>query len=210
MHGDYVTFLEEVSLFRENGISVHCVMGNHDNRQAFLEVIAKMENKKKPTDIPDRLYSIIETSKANIFLLDSLKPNTAYGLLGKEQIDWLAHELDLRNDKPAILFAHHYPEIFRTSYFTYEKTLNDTALLFETIKERKHVKAYIFGHSHVWRYYNKYGIHFINLPTTAWSHDPDNAYAYVFMKLNTKGCCLILRRFKEKEIYCETLELTWR
>ena len=48
---------------------------------------------------------VIELPHANLVLLDSGKR----GVLGEEQLDWLAKELDQRADKPALIFGHFNP-----------------------------------------------------------------------------------------------------
>ena len=55
-----------------------------------------------------RHVSVIEADRANWFLLDSLEQvNVTHGLLGKEQIGWLARALDARPDKHPEMEAEH-------------------------------------------------------------------------------------------------------
>lgn len=55
---------------------------------------------------PDSLgkfVAVLETPRANWFLLDSNNPpDGTAGRLGKAQLDWVAKELDARPDRPAI------------------------------------------------------------------------------------------------------------
>ena len=96
-----------------------------------------------------RHVSVVETVRANWFLLDSLdRVNTIPGELGEEQLTWLGKALDARADNPPVLVVvHHDPQwsgaVIRTG-------LGDTEQLFEVLVPRKQVKAVMFGHTHLW------------------------------------------------------------
>jgi 3',5'-cyclic-AMP phosphodiesterase len=73
------------------------------------------------------------------------------------------------------------------------------------------VKAVLFGHTHVWKHYEHEGIHFVNLPTTAYVFKPDEPAGWVDAELSPKGIRLQLHAItphhpKDKEV----LDLTWR
>ena len=208
---DYVTLLEEFTPFRKAGMPVHFVMGNHDNRQAFLNAAARETGQKEPESIPPRLCSIVETPKANFFLMDSLeRTNYTPGLFGEEQLQWLCDELDSRKEKPAILFAHHYPD-YTGGVVKNPHALQDTAAFFNRIRDRKQVKAYVFGHSHVWKILRKDDIHLVNLPATAWRFDQTQPFAWVLVKLRNDGMTLTLRSIDpEHPKHNEVVDLDWR
>lgn len=209
---DYVTLLEEFEPLRRSGLPVYFVMGNHDNREAFLNAVADREKRDRSQEIPDRLHRVVETPKANFFLLDSLeRTNYTPGLLGEKQLQWLAEELDARRDKPAILFAHHYPD-YTGKVMKNPHALMDTQPFFDCIQDRKQVKAFIFGHSHAWSNLQRHGIHLVNLPTTAWRFDPTQPCGWVLARLKDDGIALTLRSTIEPEHpkHNETVELTWR
>lgn len=208
---DYVTLLEEFRPFRQAGQEVHFVMGNHDNRKAFLNAVADESERKRPDSIPDRLCSLVETPKANFLLLDSLeKTNQVAGFFGDEQLDWLCDELDRNQDKPALIFAHHYPD-YTAAVAKNPHALRDTEKFFKRIKDRRQVKAYIFGHSHAWSIRHKNEVHLINLPASGWRFDSRQPYAWVLMKLRNDGMTLTLRSIDpEHPKHNETIDLTWR
>lgn len=208
---DYVTLLEEFKPIRQAGLQVHFVMGNHDNREVFLNAAAEADGKEKPREIPDRLHSIIETPRANFFLLDSLEiTNRTPGRMGEKQLDWLADELDARKDKPAILFAHHYPD-YTGAIVDSPHALLDTEAFYGRILRRKQVKAYIFGHSHFWKQLRKDGVHLINVPAVAWRFDPTQPLAWVLAKLRDDGMSLTLRSIDpEHPKHDEVIDLSWR
>ena len=211
--GDYDTLFAEFKPFQEAGIDVHYLMGNHDNRKNFLDAIERRDGKKPSENkekIPERLYSVLETPKANFFLLDSLEEtNSTPGRLGKTQLDWLETQLDARKDKPAMLFAHHCldytSQIVQSPY-----ALLDTVDFWKRIKDRKQVKAYISGHSHVWRHLKKDGVHLIALPTTAWCFDQSQPIGWVLCELKGGGARLTLRSLDQNHSkHNQVLDLTW-
>lgn len=208
---DYVTFLEEMQPFREHGLAAHFVMGNHDNRRAFLDATADAEKRERPRTIPDRLCSVLETPRADFFLLDSLdRTNHTPGLFGETQLDWLADNLDTRKDKPAIIFAHHYPD-FTAGLGGNPHALTDTPAFYERILGRKRVKAFVFGHSHVWRTLRKDGVHLVNLPATAWRFSDRQPYAWVLAELRDDGMTLTLRSIEpEHPNHNQRIDLAWR
>ncbi|MDR3197217.1 MAG: metallophosphoesterase [Planctomycetaceae bacterium] len=208
---DYKTLLEEFTPFRQKGLTVHFVMGNHDNRQAFLNTVAQSTGKNSPQTIPSRLHSIVETSKANFFLLDSLdKTNHTPGLFGEEQLQWLTDELDSRNDKPAILVGHHNPD-YSGNIVKASGALQDTTTFFKQIRKRKQVKAYFYGHTHTWKTLRVSGIHMINIPATAWRFDQSQPFAWVLLTLKDNGMSLRLRSIEpEYPKHNEIINLVWR
>jgi 3',5'-cyclic AMP phosphodiesterase CpdA len=206
---DYVTMFEGFDPFRLAGIPVHFAVGNHDNRNNLVKAMADFQKVAPPDVFPERLQSIIELPLANIFILDTLVQSYVVqmcGFLGRKQLDWLAYELDLRPDKPAILVAHHPP-------MPKEKNpgdLIDTEDLFDVIRQRKHVKAYIFGHSHRWQIYESDGIHLVNLPTSAWS-GAGLPYGWVLAELKKNGLYLTLQSLDSKHPkHGEFIKLAWR
>jgi 3',5'-cyclic AMP phosphodiesterase CpdA len=90
--------------------------------------------------------------------MDSLfEDEKGSGYLGRSQRDWLAKELDARKEKPALLFAHHNLE-----------DLVDNQHFWYVVKPRKQVKAYIYGHTHVYQQSVWDDVHLINLPALGW------------------------------------------
>lgn len=208
---DYQTLLAEFTPFRKAGMPVHFVMGNHDNREVFLSEIAREIGAPPPQNVPPRLCSIVETPKANFFLMDSMeRTNYTPGFFGDEQLQWLEDELDSRKDKPAILFAHHYPD-YSSGVVKNPHALKDTEAFFNRIKDRRQVKAYVFGHSHVWNHLRKHDIHLVNLPTTAWRFDRKQPFAWVLAELQDRGMSLRLRSIDwEHPKHDELVSLEWR
>lgn len=168
--GDYVKFLGLIRPLREAGLSVHLTLGNHDEREIFLDAYRKT-NPSAPLQ-SGRYNGIVETKHANFFLLDSLKQTMiAQGDLGQQQRDWLTKELDARTSKPAIIVAHHNPRLGGDPVH-FPGGLEDSEALWQTIAPRKHVKAYIHGHIHHWSLAAHQDIHIINTLATSYVADP--------------------------------------
>jgi predicted phosphodiesterase len=189
---DYRTLFDALQPLRKRKIPIHFVMGNHDERYNFLCVLAETLEQKKLLDVPNRIYEVIETEYVNLFLLDSLeKTRQQSGSLGKEQLDWLAAELDKRQNKPAVLVAHHYPD-YTAGFLHNPHALRDTEELFSCIGQRKQVKTFFFGHSHSWNALQKDGIHLVNILATSWAVDKRQPLGWVHAAINESGMTLTL------------------
>lgn len=212
LHGkpeDYKTLIEELSPTREAGIAVHLVMGNHDERDAFLEACDWARPRKDDRPVPKKQVSVIESPKANWFLLDSLiRPNYTPGKFGTEMLEWLGKELDKRKDKPAVLVAHHNLENDDNED---SNGLVDSGAFWKTIIGRPQVKAYVYGHTHVWKTQVRKGVHLVNIPATAWKFLSSEPTAWVCAKLREDGMSLHLRSLHASHRHHgQRLELNWR
>jgi Icc protein len=185
--GDYATLTEMLDPIRKDAMPVHLALGNHDHREHFWEALSDQKAARRP--LKDRQVALIKTKQANWFVLDSLEKTLATpGLLGPEQLKWLAKGLDANAKKPALILVHHNPGL------SGNMGLKDTALLFEVIRPRKHVKAYIFGHTHKWSaQQDDSGIHLINLPPVAYIFKDGDPAGWVHAIIEREGMKLELR-----------------
>jgi hypothetical protein len=182
---DYVLLAEMIRPIEQAGISVHFALGNHDHRENFWKTFPA----RKPAGagvMPDKHACVVESEAVNWFILDSLeKTNQTPGLLGKEQLDWLAAQLDARREKPALVVAHHNPD--PTGKLN---GLKDTHQLLDVLGSRKQVKAYVFGHTHRWQHATVRGLHLVNVPTTAGVFDPAQPRAWLDVRFRADGARL--------------------
>ena len=197
----------------ERGMPIHLTMGNCDRRGLFAETLTAMLPAAPP--VAGRLVDVLQTDRANFFLLDSLfntERTVTEGDLGTKQIEWLARALDQHAEKPAIVVSHHnvnQPDA--KSDTAREGGLRDGTALVEVLRPRKHVKAFVFGHTHEWRRWELDGIHFINLPTTAYIFDPDEPRGWVDVRLEKRGMSLMLESLdKTHPKHRKKLVLRWR
>ena len=104
--GDYATITNLVKPLTDGKYPLHMTLGNHDHREHFWDAL----NKGAAHPLESKHVSIIESSRANWILLDSLdKVNVTPGLLDKTQRDWLTKILDANPTKPALVMVHHNP-----------------------------------------------------------------------------------------------------
>ena len=195
------------------GIPIHLTMGNCDRRSLFADTLTAMLPRTPP--VGGRLVTVLKTELANFFLLDSLyntERTVTEGDLGMEQIGWLTRALDNHVEKPAIVICHHNVNLPEAKSDTAQKGgLRDGAELVDALLPRKHVKAFIFGHTHEWRHWELDGIHFINLPTTAYIFDPEEPRGWVDVRLDKRGMSLRLESLdKTHSKHREKFFLRWR
>ena len=197
----------------KRGMPIHLTMGNCDRRSLFAETLTAMLPGTPP--VAGRLVNVLQTERANFFLLDSLyntDRTVTEGDLGMKQIEWLARALDQHAEKSAIVICHHnVNQSVAKSGTAQEGGLRDGAALVDVLRPRKHVKAFIFGHTHEWRRWELDGIHFINLPTTAYIFDPDEPRGWVDVRLEKRGMSLMLESLdKTHPKHGKKLVLNWR
>jgi 3',5'-cyclic AMP phosphodiesterase CpdA len=156
---DYRQVAAQFAPYAQKGVPVHIAFGNHDNIDNFYAVFS--EWKKEASPVVNKHITVLETPNVNLFLLDSLYITGASGFLGLEQLTWLRNELNARKDKPALLFAHHNLD-------NNAGTLMDREEFWNVIKSVPQVKAYIYGHTHVYRQAVRDNVHMINLPALGW------------------------------------------
>jgi 3',5'-cyclic-AMP phosphodiesterase len=246
---DYATAIEAMKPLREAGLTVHWALGNHDDRN---NVSATMPDENAIKELSGRRVMMISSPRANIFILDSLRiTDNTPGLLGDEQLTWLAGALDRHADTPAIVFVHHQPYLGTPemgdgtdlqdyvhsqkfleqsalkkvdaatdgSYAAASKTstappntaLLDTLPLLNVLLPRKQVKAYFFGHTHVYSHKMIEGMHLINLPATGWVFDKRQPLGWTDMHLEKNRAGLQLNCLNHKHpLQHDRLDIQWR
>lgn len=157
-----------------------CVgLGNHDHRENFLAAFADQVTGEQ--GVQGRHAVVIDAGPVRLIVLDSLfHVNQAAGLLGRTQRNWLAAYLQAHNDKPAILFFHHTVD-------DGDGDLLDAPRLFDMIRPARAVKALVFGHSHVYQFTQREGVHLINLPACGYNFGDDQPVGWVEAKLTARG-----------------------
>jgi 3',5'-cyclic AMP phosphodiesterase CpdA len=205
--GDYRRVAELLKPLARAEIPTHLTLGNHDQRENFREGLARGA---APLPLASRHVAVLETERANWFLLDSLdRTDGTPGELGTEQLGWLARALDARPGKPALVVAHHDPQW--SSPPAKRTGLVDTEQLFGVLTKRKQVKVLFFGHTHQWGRTWRDGIHLINLPPVAYLFNKEAPNGWVDLRLRDGGAVLTLHALDPKHRQDgETVELAWR
>jgi hypothetical protein len=204
---DYRTLVAMLGPLRAAGMPIHLSLGNHDRRDAFRAALASF--RQGPSPLESHEVAVIETPRADFFLLDSLdRINELPGRLGPAQIAWLSAALGRNADKPAIVATHHPPEFVPLP----ERIgLLDTWPLLEVIGRRKRVKAVLFGHLHNWTRSEVGGVHYIGLPATAYPFAANRPLGWVEAALRDDGMKLEFRPLDPKQAeQGEQIDFPWR
>ena len=180
--GEYKEFLRLVEPLRAAGITVHVTIGNHDNRERLWQLLPFL--KKEQIGVH---ADVLELPHVNLILLDSGKR----GIMGDKQMDWLAKQLDQRQQKPAIVFAHFNP--VPTYGVRPSRGMKDGKALLNTLTKRKHAKAIIHGHTHDWKHELNEKIHIIGQPPVSYYFGKGHPHGWVDMKLTKDSASLELQ-----------------
>lgn len=208
--GDYAHFHRLVAPLSEAGIDVHLTLGNHDNRETFYEVLRDQRPEAPPVE--SRHVSLVETQFANFILLDSLQETMVTpGMLGEEQRRWLARALDVRPDRPALVVAHHNPRLGGDPQH-FPGGLVDSVELWDLLRPRPQVKAYVHGHIHDRSFAEHEGIHIINTPATSYVANPElSTTGWTVARLEAERITLTTRTNLENHAWNrESRTLAWR
>jgi len=168
---EYKQFLKLVEPIRAAGITIHVTIGNHDNRGNLWKLIPFLKKEQMGLQA-----DVIELRHANLILLDS-----GNGSLGDKQLNWLAKQLDERADKPALIFSHYNP--YNNRGVRPIPGMRDGSSLLKLLAERKHAKAYFYGHTHEWQHDQRDHLHLINQPAVSYYFGKGLAHGWVDMKL---------------------------
>src|SRR5262245_6358419 len=191
--GDYATFADLIKPLRDAGMALHMTLGNHDDRDAFRRALESHQEGARP--LAGRNVTMVRSPRANFFLLDSLDVvDKTPGHLGEAQLGWLARHLDINADRPAIVCVHHNLNDARA-----QNGIVDTKPLLAVLEPRKQVKAFVFGHTHVWSVKeHASGIHLVNLPAIGYPFAPTQPTGWVHCTLTETGATLKLSSLDPK------------
>src|SRR5437588_12893051 len=90
---DYALVSDLLEPIRADEMPIHLALGNHDHRERFWEALQEEKAAQRP--LADKQATLLRSKHANWFILDSLETTLKTpGLLGAEQLDWLATTLD--------------------------------------------------------------------------------------------------------------------
>jgi 3',5'-cyclic AMP phosphodiesterase CpdA len=178
---EYLEFLRLLEPIRAAGVTIHVTIGNHDNRENLWELLPFLKEEQMGIQ-----SSVIESPHVNLILLDSGRK----GILGEEQLNWLAEELDKQADKPSLVFGHFNP--YPNRGVRPIKGMRDGSSLLKLLAKRKHARAYFYGHTHEWQQDQRDHLHIINQPAVSYYFGKGHAHGWVDMKLSEKSADLEL------------------
>ncbi|QND54829.1 phosphodiesterase (plasmid) [Phyllobacterium sp. 628] len=117
------------------------LMGNHDNRDAFLQVFDAI----KPEE--GFVQSVLDTAEGRLIFLDTLAEGRVDGCLDDARQAWLKRQLVEAADRPVFLFLHHPPfPLFLPLIDSY--WLADAEALYALLREHGNVRHIFVGHAH--------------------------------------------------------------
>ena len=185
--GEYLELLRLVEPIRAAGITVHVTIGNHDTRENLWRLIPFLKKEQMGLQA-----GVIELPHANLVLLDSGKR----GILGEEQLHWLANQLDEREARPALIFGHF--NLYPNRGVRPITGMRDGAALLKLLAERKHARAYFYGHTHEWQHDQQGHLHLINQPAVSYYFGKGHAHGWLDMKLSKASADLELHCINPK------------
>ena len=184
---EYKEILRLVEPIRAAGITIHVTIGNHDNRENLWRLLPFLKKEQMGVQA-----GVLELPHANLVLLDSGRK----GILGDEQLAWLAKQLDERADKPALVFGHFNP--YPNRGVRPIRGMRDGAALLKLLGEREHARAYLYGHTHEWQHDRRDHLHLINQPAVSYYFGKGHAHGWVDMKLTEASADLELHCLNRK------------
>lgn len=206
---DYANLARCVAPLGDAGLPLHLTMGNHDDRAPLFAALQRQQPAQSLID--SKHVAMIESPRANWFLLDSLKEvNLVTGELGAVQREWLDKALAARAAKPALVVVHHNPQFGPPAQGQAWTGIQDTAELVTLLSRHKQVKALIFGHSHNWSIARHGELHLINLPPVAYVFSAGKPNGWVQAEVLEDGLALELRAIDQAhKQHGEHVQLAW-
>jgi 3',5'-cyclic AMP phosphodiesterase CpdA len=141
-HGEkaaYERFQQTLSTLKPK---TYLTLGNHDDRDAFLEVFPTQ------ADETGSVNHVIDSHDHRVIVLDSCDKDSGHaGLIGSDQLGWLAARLDEAMDRPVIIVLHHNITKFHVQ--TDFIILRDNASFAEIVSRHPDIRQVISGHVHM-------------------------------------------------------------
>lgn len=136
---DYELLKKHIS---QTPIPVALCIGNHDNRETFLEIFPDL------ADENGFIQGIKDTSAGRCLFLDSKNPGTHAGLYCETRQAWLDDRLS-EYDGPFFLFIHHNPMPIHLKPLDSIRLLNDETFRAVIKKHAVKIRHIFFGHCHL-------------------------------------------------------------
>ncbi|MEZ6118173.1 MAG: metallophosphoesterase [Pirellulaceae bacterium] len=185
--------------------SLFMALGNHDDRVNFRAAFADSTSGESDADAGGKHVVVVEQKPVRFVILDSLFiVNEVAGLLGKAQREWLKTYLAESDDTPTVIFVHH-------TLGDNDGDLLDVPRFLDIVDPAKKIKAVFFGHSHVYSFQQRNGLHLINLPAVGYSFADEQPVGWIEAKFAATGVSLQLHAIASNTKHDgEVTELTWR
>ncbi|MFG1813848.1 metallophosphoesterase [Kribbella sp. NPDC049174] len=141
------------SFAAERGIPHFYSTGNHDRREGFEAALGwgHLGPDGAPigrrAEIDGVIAAVSEVNGLRVITLDSLVPGETHGVLGRDQLDWLAAELATPAPAGSIVVLHHPPISVDAIPYMKSVVLQDPSALGDVVAGTD-VHAVLCGHLH--------------------------------------------------------------
>jgi 3',5'-cyclic-AMP phosphodiesterase len=143
-HGSADEYAHLRDLLTELQIPVFMSIGNHDNRDVFLDVFGDLDYLKHVTQF---INYAVDMPKLRLLALDTHVAGKPYGELAPETLEWVEKELTDHPTRPTLLFMHHPP--FESGIWWMDAIgLHGGAALERIIRAHPQVRRVVCGHAH--------------------------------------------------------------
>jgi 3',5'-cyclic-AMP phosphodiesterase len=141
--GDHESYLELRRLLADIDVPLLLALGNHDDREAFYEVMLEQpERGVAPYDYARDFDGL------RVIVLDSSAANQVFGSLEPEQFTWLEAQLAANPETPKLVVIHHPPAPMHLPIFDHINFAAADAARLRAMLEGKHVIGVLSGHVH--------------------------------------------------------------
>ncbi len=139
---------------------VHMLLGNHDNRQAFHQVM------QTGAANGDALHHYSFDHQGWHFVaLDSLLPGKPGGQVDAKQLSWLGDDLKAHQGQPTLAFVHHHPLPLGLAWLDAMPLYNGVDLV-SVVRQYPDVRWIICGHVHMDHIVQRDGVTMLTTPST--------------------------------------------
>lgn len=126
-------------------VPLYAIPGNHDDREQMRAAFADFA--WMPRAIGSRLYYEADLGRFVLMALDSLVPREPHGMLGEDQLDWLAQRLSAAQARRVLIMVHHPPVNGGIAVMDAMK-LRDAKALGDLVRRHPNIERVICGHMH--------------------------------------------------------------
>lgn len=123
-------------------IPVRLCIGNHDDRETFLEVFPEAR------DANGFAQGVLDTSAGRCLFLDTWAPQTHAGRFCAARVSWLEARL-AESDGPFLIFMHHNPIPTHLGPMDQIRLMDDVAFRAVIARHASRVRHIFFGHCHM-------------------------------------------------------------
>ncbi|MGQ4809935.1 3',5'-cyclic adenosine monophosphate phosphodiesterase CpdA [Candidatus Entotheonellaceae bacterium PAL068K] len=122
---------------------IHMLLGNHDNREAFHQVMQAQVVTSEALH-----YYSFDHQGWHFVALDSLLPGKPGGHLDAGQLAWLRDDLETHRQQPTLVFVHHHPLPVDLAWMDMTVVDNGDELV-RVLQPYPNVRWMICGHVHM-------------------------------------------------------------